>query len=188
MRTRLIPAAIAAGLVLTLTACSSDDPKAETKPDTSSGQETPTEKAESPAAPEKPSVIGDTITIRGTEPGQQVALTLKKITDPAKSSEDVFGPEKGQRWVGIQMEIANTGTVAIEATPKNQLADADGQRYAGVIADITAGPAMPFTVKLPPGDKALGWQTIELPANAKLASFTFEVIDGADRIAHWKLS
>lgn len=193
MRTRTATTVLTATLLLGLTACGSSDPEVTTKPNP---------KASAPAAaPKAPSStptptqqqdagIGDTITLKGFEEGQQVAVTIKKVSDPAVPKDQFFKPEDGSRWIGIQVEILNTGTAAYDDSPGNgmQIADSEGQRFNGVIADIKAGPSMAAGVTLKPGAKALGWLVFEAPKNAKIDSVQFGMNSGfADQTGEWKL-
>ncbi|MET9426717.1 MULTISPECIES: DUF4352 domain-containing protein [unclassified Streptomyces] len=147
--------------------------------------------AEKPKA-EKPSVakVGDTVTLKGMEDGEQLAVTLKKIEDPAKSKDEFFAPEDGSRWVGAQFELVNTGTKVYADSPGNgaQVADADGQRFGTTLADITAGPSMTSGANVPPGEKVLGWVVFEVPKASKLATVQFAMNSGfADQTGQWKL-
>ncbi|MEU5976369.1 DUF4352 domain-containing protein [Streptomyces sp. NPDC047315] len=181
-------------LGLTLTACTDDDKKTGVvdKPDRSAASQpadTPSGAATTPA-PAKEAKVGDPITVTGQEDGQQVQVTLKKIADPAKPADEFTEPDAGNRWVGAQFEIVNTGTVDYDDSPGNgsQIADSEGQRFGTTFAEITAGPSMTASAKAKPGAKVLGWLVYEVPKNAKLASVQFGMNSGfADETAEWKL-
>ncbi|MEU5927825.1 DUF4352 domain-containing protein [Streptomyces antimycoticus] len=191
----------AAILCLPLTACgSNDDDSISTKPKAdSSSQAAPTSEAVEPAdAAEttppsqqpKAARIGDTITLSGQDDGQQLDVTMKKWLDPANSADEFTAPAAGKRWVAVQIQLTNTGTTTYSDSPSNciQAADTDGQRFDSTFGDITAGPQMTSDLKLPAGDKALGWVVIEVPKASKVATLQFTMNSGfADETGQWKV-
>lgn len=184
-RTRLA-AAIAAAAAFTLTACGASGSTVTDKPKTSSSKHAATQ---SPAAP-KVATVGDTISLKGVE-GGKLDVTVVKVADNAKSSEEGFVPDAGKRWLGVQFRLVNTGSTAYSDSPGNgaQLVDTQGQQFGTVFADITAGPSMSSDVNLKPGAKALGWIVFELPKASKAATVQFAMDSGfSDQTGEWKLS
>jgi hypothetical protein len=186
MRQTTTAITLAALLAAGLTACT-DKPTVTTTPDTPKAAEKET------APPKKQTAkVGDTLTLKGQEPGQQLAVTLKKWVDPAKSSDEYMTPQDGQRWAAAQFELRNTGTVVYRDSPGNgaQAADTDGQRFQATIAGgLTAGPEMTADLKLPVGDKALGWIVFEVPKDSKLKSVQFAMNSGfADQTGQWTIN
>ncbi|NUS12076.1 MAG: DUF4352 domain-containing protein [Streptomyces sp.] len=168
MRTRIAAAALAAAAALSLTACSSDSRPVKTTPDgaptTSTGAAAPAKSSAKPAA-SAVAGVGDTVTIAGST-DVELAITLKKWLPSAKSGDEFFTPDKGKMWVAGQFQIKNVGTTAYSDSPGNcvQAADAKGQRFDYFYVDsITAGPQLPSTVDLTPGDTVLGWMVFEVP-------------------------
>ncbi|MGW5252002.1 DUF4352 domain-containing protein [Streptomyces sp. NPDC004012] len=194
-RTHIRLATAAAVGAVALTACTSgssvvDKPKvsASAKADTGKGAAKNTTKKS--AAP-KVAKVGDTITAKGMEDGSQLDVTLVKVADPAKSSDEFTAPEAGKRFVGVQFRLVNTGTKVYGDSPSNgaQIADSEGQQFESTFADITAGPSMSSDVKLKPGAKALGWIVFEVPKGSKTATVQFTMDSGfSDQTAEWKLS
>ncbi|WP_413797101.1 DUF4352 domain-containing protein [Streptomyces iranensis] len=199
IRTAALTAAI---LCLPLTACggSKDDDSISTKPKAeSSSQAAPTGEAAEPAdaaetvpPSEKPKAarIGDTITLSGQDDGEKLDVTMEKWLDPAKSADEFTTPAAGKRWVAVQIQLTNTGTTTYSDSPSNcvQAADTDGQRFDSTFGDITAGPQMTSDLKLPAGDKALGWVVIEVPKASKVATLQFTMNSGfADQTGQWKI-
>lgn len=186
-------AAIATTAAIALTGCGTgntvtDTPKASTSASKDTAQDAPTK--ETPAAP-KVAKVGDTIALTGTEDGSKLDVTVVKTVDPAKSSNEFFTPEAGKRWVGVQFQLINTGTIAYGDSPSNgaQIADAQGQQFTSTFADITAGPSMASSVNLKPGAKALGWIVFEVPKASKADVVQFTMDSGfADQTGEWKLS
>lgn len=185
-------AALATITAVALTACSSgstvtDTPKAATSASTDTAQDAPAE--ETSAAP-KVAQVGDTIALTGTEDGSKLDVTVVKVADPAKPADEFFAPETGNRWIGVQFQLVNTGTVAYGDSPSNgaQIADAQGQQFTSTFADISAGPSM-TSVNLKPGAKALGWIVFELPKASKADIVQFGMDSGfAEQTGEWKLS
>ncbi|WP_354596089.1 DUF4352 domain-containing protein [Streptomyces sp. JL1001] len=192
-RTTAIAAVITAGMLFTTTACTDDD--ITTAPSKTGAAEQPaSEPAEAPEdEPTKATVakVGDTITLKGQEDGEQVDATLKKLVDPAQPKDEFFAPEDGNRWVAAQFELTNTGTKPYADSPSNGagVADADGQRFQATFADTKAGPSMTSDAKVPPGEKALGWITFEVPKSSKIVTVQFGLNSGfADQTGQWKVS
>ena len=135
--------------------------------------------------------VGDTISLKGTGDGSKLDVTVVKVADPAKSSDEFMTPEAGKRYVGVQFRLVNTGSAAYDDSPSNgaQVADSGGQRFESTFADITAGPSMASAVKLQPGGKALGWIVFEVPKGSKAVTVQFTMDSGfAEQTGQWKLS
>ncbi|NUP15361.1 MAG: DUF4352 domain-containing protein [Streptomyces sp.] len=190
-RTRARFAAACAVAALSLTACGggaavTNKPKAQA----SAPADEASEAAEDTSAVPEVAKVGDTITLTGSEDGSKLDVTVVKVADGAKSSVEGFVPEDGNRWLGVQFRLVNTGSAAYSDSPANgtQVYDEDGQQFGPTFADITAGPSMSSDVNLKPGAKALGWITFEVPKGAKVATVQFAMDSGfADQVGEWKL-
>lgn len=192
MHARARLAAATAIAAIALTACSAgstvtDTPKA--APSVGKGTPADAPAKETPAAP-KAAKVGDTIALKGTEDGSKLDVTVVKVADPAKSADEFTAPEDGNRWIGVQFQLVNTGTIAYGDSPGNgtQIADGQGQQFTSTFADISAGPSMASSVNLKPGAKALGWVVFEVPKASKGATVQFTMDSGfADQTGEWKL-
>lgn len=192
MHARAQLAAIATAAALALTACSAGStvtstPKAVPATSEDTAQDAPAE--ETPAAP-KVAKVGDTITLVGTEDGSKLDVTVTKTVDPAKPADEFTAPDDGNRWIGVQFQLVNTGTIAYSDSPGNgtQIADSEGQQFTSVFADTSAGPSMASSVNLKPGSKALGWVVFEVPEASKADVVQFTMDSGfADQTGEWKL-
>ncbi|MFC9219659.1 DUF4352 domain-containing protein [Streptomyces hygroscopicus] len=197
-RIRLVATVAAAGIcALGLTACDSGDTVTDKPKAKASASATAAEKpaAEKPAAEKSatPDVakVGDTIALKGLEDGNKLDVTVVKIADPAKSSDEFTTPGSGKRFVGVQFKLVNTGTAAYSDSPANgaKITDVDGQQFESTFADITAGPSMSSAVRLKPGGKALGWIVFEVPKASKTDTIQFALNSGmANQTGEWKLS
>lgn len=188
-----ITAALATGLLLGATACTGSsvvttEPK---KTAAAKTDEKPAAKPQPKASPKQDAKVGDTITVHGFEDGSQLDVTVTKWVDPAKSGDEFSAPSAGKRWVAAQFELVNTGTKVYSDSPSNgaQVADTQGQRFMSTIGDVSAGPSMTSSAKVPPGEKALGYIAFEVPKDSKVASVQFTMDSGmAEQTAQWKVS
>lgn len=190
-RIRLSAATVIAACALSLTACNpgnstvTDKPKA--APASSNGKKPAAKKSKAPDVAK----VGDTIALKGTDDGSKLDVTVVKVVDPAKGSDEFTTPATGKRFVGVQFRLVNTGSVAYSDSPSNgvQLADKDGQQFQSTFGDISAGPSMAAEVKLKPGAKALGWIVFEVPKASKVSVVQFAMNSGfADQTGEWKLA
>ncbi|MEU6885368.1 DUF4352 domain-containing protein [Streptomyces viridosporus] len=188
-----IAATVAAALgVLVLTACDTgstvvDKPKGSAAARADDDENTTKEKSEAPGIAE----VGDTLTLKGSEDGSRLDVTVTKIADPAESADEFTEPGAGKRFVGVQFKLVNTGEAAYSDSPSNgaQVADSEGQQFDATFGDITAGPSMASSLKLKPGAQGLGWIVFEVPEAAKVATVQFTMDSGfADETGEWKLS
>ncbi|MFE0426338.1 DUF4352 domain-containing protein [Streptomyces sp. NPDC058953] len=186
--------ALGAALILGLTACTDDSgPEATTKPDakasTPAAEPIKTTASTPPPAP-KDAGVGDAITVNGDEDGQKLSVTLKKISDPGVPIGEFNRPGKGNRLIGIELEIKNTGTVVYADTPalSTEITDTRGRKFETAIAKIKGGPSMGYGLTLQPGLTTLGWLVFEAPKTSKIASVQFGWDGGyANHKGQWKL-
>ena len=193
MHARARLAAATAIAAFALTACSAGSTVTDTpKATPSASKDTPADApAEETLAAPKVAKVGDTLALKGTEDGSKLDVTVVKTVDPAKSADEFTTPEDGNRWIGVQFQLVNTGTIAYGDSPGNgtQIADAQGQQFTSTFADISAGPSMASSVNLKPGAKALGWVVFEVPKASKGMTAQFTMDSGfADQTGEWKLS
>ncbi|MFI8360726.1 DUF4352 domain-containing protein [Streptomyces sp. NPDC085612] len=192
MRTHHVLAAIlTTTAALTATACGPSDIK--TKPDAAppASAPAPSTQASSAAPAQQTATIGSTLTLKGQGDGEQIAVTVKKWVDPAKSKDEYVKPEDGNRYVAAQLELVNTGTAPYDDSPSNgaKVADADGQQFNSTFTmGITAGPELPSGVKIAPGGKALGYIVFEVPKDSKIALLHFGLNSGfANQTGQWTI-
>lgn len=145
--------------------------------------------AATPAPPEPG--IGATLSLEGNTRGERLDVTVLKAVDPARTTNQIFAPEPGNRFVAVQFQLRNTGEAPYEDSPVNGavLVDADGQRFdAALFAKTSAGPAFPASVSISPGDTARGFITFELPDAAKPVPVQSAMNSGfSDDVGEWTL-
>lgn len=134
---------------------------------------TPTTAPTNPANPSASQAgVGSTINLTDTSNGNKIAVTVVKVVDPDSTTNQFETPSAGDRYVSIQYQIVNTGTTSYQDDPQFEITakDASGQNLQEPLAVSTsAGPQLPSSINLTPGDKALGYVTFEVPAGDKVA-------------------
>ena len=181
---------IAAALTLTaaLGACSSA--KVNTTPANSAAAAATTHAAAPTSASTAPKKahLGDTIEISGRD--TKLAVTLVKIVDPAKGSDEFTVPGAGKHFVAVQIRIANQGDSVYSDDPQAdvQVKNAAGETMSIVFATTTAGADMPSSVDLTPGDTALGFVDFEVPDGQKITQVQYALVSlGGNHVAQWML-
>lgn len=190
MRTRIhTTTALTAAALLALTACGVGEETVNTKPKTAASKDAATEETtDKPAEKEKAAAVGDTLTLKGIEDGEQLDVTLKRWLPTAKPATEFDIPQDGKRWAAAQFELVNTGSKVYADSPQNgaKAADSQGQRFDSWFGEISAGPAMSSDVSLPKGEKALGWIVFEVPKDSKIVSVQFGMNSGfSDQTGQW---
>jgi hypothetical protein len=133
--------------------------------------------------------VGDTITLHGYEDGEQIAVTVTRLYDPA-GAEQYFGPRRGRKYVAVDVVLKNTGAKAYNDSPANgaTLLDTDDHGYTDNLSETTSCQAIGSSVKIAPGSKRAGCLTFEIPKNAKPKVFQFTLDSGfADETGEWQL-
>ncbi|MCX5380718.1 DUF4352 domain-containing protein [Streptomyces sp. NBC_00091] len=131
-----------------------------------------------------PGGSGETVSLDGDRPGERLDVTLTRVVDPA-------GTADADRLVAVELRLENTGTLPYRDSPAPaaHLLDTEGQRFTGLNTTTDAGPSLPDTVTLAPGDSASGFVTFRLPKDAGLAAVQFALDGGlGDDVGHWSLS
>lgn len=181
--------ALTTAALLALTACSVGEETVTTTPKKTTSK-TAEDKPATEAAEKKPetAAVGDTLTLKGIEDGEQLDVTLKKWLPTAKPASEYDIPQDGKRWAAAQFELVNTGSKVYADSPQNgaQVADSEGQRFNSWFGEIAAGPAMSSDLSLPKGEKALGWIVFEVPKDSKIMSVQFAMNSGfSNQTGQW---
>jgi hypothetical protein len=185
--------ALAAAALLALTGCTAEETVNTTPKNTASKaaeEKAPAEEETTEAPEEKTAAVGDTLTLKGIEDGEQLDVTLKKWLPTAKPATEFDIPQDGKRWAAAQFELVNTGSKVYADSPQNgaKAADSQGQRFDSWFGEIKAGPSMSSDVSLPKGEKALGWIVFEVPKDSKVVSVQFGMNSGfSDQTGQWSV-
>lgn len=183
---------LTAATLLALGACSPGEDTVTTTPKKTTSKAAEEKPATEAAEEKKPetAAVGDTLTLKGMEDGEQLDVTLKQWLPTAKPATEFDIPQDGKKWAAAQFELVNTGSKVYADSPQNgaKAADSKGQRFDSWFGEISAGPAMSSDVSLPKGEKALGWIVFEVPKDSKIVSVQFAMNSGfSDQTGQWSV-
>lgn len=191
---RIAAVAVTAALAFGAAACNGDDSvstKPAKAPAAHASHTKPAAKPSPSPSAEKPAGVGDAISLKGTDAGSALDVTVVKVDEHAKATDYSELDKPTDRWVGVQFKLTNTGTAVYSDSPANgvQIADTEGQQFQPAIVDISDGPSMSSGVRLTAGKKALGWIVFEVPKASKLDTVQFAMDSGmADQAGEWQLT
>lgn len=184
-RTLLLAAA-----TLLLAGCSKSTPTVNTQPvqaPAAASTSAPSKAATStPSAPAKKAKLGDTVNIKARD--TDLAVTLVKIVDPAKGTDEFMHPDVGKHYVAVQIRIVNQGQKVYSDDPAADVKakNADGESMSTAFTTTTAGADLPTSVDLTPGDAALGFVDFEVPDGQKITQVQYALVSfGGDSVAQW---
>ncbi|WP_063806209.1 DUF4352 domain-containing protein [Streptomyces kanamyceticus] len=191
---RLIAAVVLSVLALGTTAsCGGDDggvvtdPKSTSKSADSKGGS----KSKKPDADDGKAELGDTLSLKGLNSGTRLDATMEKFVASAESSNDFLKPAAGKKWVAARLKLVNKGGKTYQDAPSNgaQVTDKKGQGFHATVVEVTAGPSMSASLKLPPGDTARGWLVFEIPKSSVVVNVQWTPDSGfAPDTGQWKVS
>lgn len=152
----------------------------------------PTQEAKAEEAKQEPSTaaVGGAITLQGTDPGLKVTVTVNQLVNPAAPAQDFMKPKSGNKFVAVQVTLANVGQAVYSDSPMNgaMLIDGEGQQYRAAIYDVREGQSFGGSATINAGDSRKGMIVFEVPESAKLAKFQFGLNSGfADQKGEWTL-
>lgn len=134
--------------------------------------------------------VGGAITLEGMDAGLKVTVTVTKLANPATPAQD-FKPKAGNKYVAIELTLANVGQAVYSDSPTNGaiLIDGDGQQFRSTYADVREGQQFGGSATINAGDTRKGVIVFEVPESAKVATFQFALNSGfADQKGEWTLS
>jgi hypothetical protein len=139
-----------------------------------------------------PAELGQSITLAGQTDGAKIEVTADKLLDPLKAGQYDSPSEKGDRYVGITVELKNVGTDRYEDTPQNGAVLVYGDDAQADSAFVTGGPCArsDFSdVKIAPGDRRTGCLIFEVPEHEALKKLELTLASGfADQTGTWTLA
>jgi hypothetical protein len=132
--------------------------------------------------------LGDAITLEGTD--NKMRVTVSRVTDPLPAGE-FDQAESGNRFVGVQMVLANVGAKTYRDAPSNgaKIVTASDEQADPTI--LTGGPcsgsfASDTTIAV--GAKRTGCIPFEVPQGHKLKTFQFALDSGfGPQSGEWRL-
>ncbi|MEU8118114.1 DUF4352 domain-containing protein [Spirillospora sp. NPDC049024] len=121
--------------------------------------------------------------------GVSLAVTLRKVVDPAKPGE--FEPvPNGKRLVAAQFKVKNNSDNEYQDSPSNgaRAIDTTGQAYEGSL--LTASDCQDFPegeVRLTKGESQIGCVTFEVNKDATVERIRFGASSGLGSAAEWRI-
>lgn len=132
--------------------------------------------------------VGDALTLHGNSEGLEVRVTLLRVVDNVKSSNEFLQPEAGNRYVAFQLRLENLGSEVYDDSPSNGAAvvDTQDQEFKATFADAVEPALGSPTIRS--GDRRVGWITFEVAKASKLRTFQFALDSGfAPEAGEWTL-
>lgn len=144
---------------------------------------------EEPDEPEEPEEarIGDVLTLATQDDGE-IQVTVREVHDPAEPGE-FAGPDDGERYVAVELTIANTGEETYDDTPDNSgtLVDTEHVGHRTTLSEVEDCDSF-NGVTISPGDQRRGCLVFEVAhdRDARLFQFTPDSGFGPDT-GEWQL-
>jgi hypothetical protein len=125
----------------------------------------------------EPAQVGDTIQLHGNDEGLVMAVTVSKVEGPAKAPGGLFGPDKGNRFVAIEIRLENAGSVVYSDSPGNGavVVDTGDHEYDATISGLDQELG---STRIGPQDARVGLIVFEVPEEAKLRTFQLTLDSG----------
>jgi hypothetical protein len=137
---------------------------------------------------DEPAQLGDTITLSGSQEGEEMAVTVKKVSDPAKEPK-YYGSSKGHRLVIVDLVLRNTGTTQYNDAPLAVVIDTTRRRHSEVIRDAPECPYEAGGLRIAPGGRAAVCVIFDIGTQRTPGFFWFRPSSGSGAQAgRWQLS
>lgn len=140
-----------------------------------------------PGVPPGGARAGTPVTLH-TPGGAAYQVTLTRLVDPARPESSLLAPEAGKRLVAAVFTV--TGSAAGEnANLDATVAGSNGQTYTAALAPVQGYTGFNSgNVVVPPGGRAVGAVTFELPSGVRVASVSWAPGAGmaGGRAATWQ--
>lgn len=134
--------------------------------------------------------VGDSLTLSGQD-GEQLAVKVDAVMDPLQVGE-FDQPDSGQRYVGIQITLRNTGSVPYSDSPSNGATLLSNTAEQASTEIVDGGPCQSdfaSDVKIAPGGTQQGCIPFEMPTGQSPHSFQFTLDSGfGDDTGQWSLA
>jgi len=173
-RVAAVPAGVMILAMVTLGACSSD---ITTTPSSTGETGQPEQSTQSEQA--ERATVGDTISLHGgLDEDLEIAVTVVSVADPAKAGR-FLAPEKGSRYVALEIRLDNTGIADYDDSPTNGavLIDEGDHQYSTWIGSGVE-PTLDGSVRLAPGDQRVGFIVFQVPKTETPRAFQFTLESG----------
>ena len=120
--------------------------------------------------------VGDALTLHSNDEGVEMSVTVTKVIDPAKAP-NLFGPDKGNRFVAIEIRLENAGSAVYSDSPGNGavVIDTGDHEYDATIGGLDQELG---STKIGLGDTRVGLIVFEVPEESKLRTFQLTLDSG----------
>lgn len=117
--------------------------------------------------------------------GIDASVTAVRIVDPGQPSNQYETPDSGDRYVGVEFKITNTGSTAFQPAPDSDVTVIDSQAhsYSSTFVDLTGCPSFASSLTLNSGELADGCVTFAVPTGATISKIQFTAQSGGT--AEW---
>ena len=124
---------------------------------------------------------------------EKIEITVTKVVDPAVSRPGAGTPDPGDRFVAVQYEIHNVGKLPYDGDTAQMaaiLVDRRGQQFKPVFVQpkTSAGPNLPDSFNVVPGQQLLGNVIFELPDASLPGQAQWNMGMGFGGTAMWNIS
>ena len=123
--------------------------------------------------------LGDTITLEGTD--TKMAVTVDRVLDPLSVGQFDQPMNKGNRFVGVAMELRNVGDKTYNDSPSNGatlIVSGDQQADATIVSGGECGGSFASSATIAPGSRRVGCIPFEVPGNTQPRTFQFALDSG----------
>ena len=120
--------------------------------------------------------------------GEVIRVTVLDLVDPARSGNELFQADPGNRLVGVKLRVENVGDVVYDDSPSNGMAvvDTADQQHDASWLDLVEPELGAVTIR--PGDQRTGFVTFEVPRSTKLRLLQFTASSGfGNETGEWRL-
>lgn len=149
--------------------------------------DTPEAEAPASAAPKK-AVIGDTITLRGSDEKVRIAVKPTRVITDGRPPNEIAGPEAGKRLYGVQITIKNVGPETWADSLDAAVLDAEGQEFDASLFGEIAGLQRFGDSAVGAGDVRKGGIVFEVPKTAKITRLRVKLYNSfSGQEAEWAI-
>jgi len=134
--------------------------------------------------------IGTRIALNGESNGERMAVTVTKVVQTARSSDEFSTPSAGHRFYAVQFRLTNIGSATYSDSPSNgaQVVDSRGQSYDSTFANAANCQTFPAQENIAPGNSGLGCIVFEIPTRAVITGTQFTLDSGfGPDTGQWKV-
>jgi hypothetical protein len=115
------------------------------------------------------------------------SVTAVRVLDPGQPSNQYETPDAGNRYVGVEFKITNTGSGPFQPEPDSDVTAIDTQAhsYSPTFAALSGCPSFASSLTLNAGEVADGCVTFAVPTGAVISKIQFTAQSGGT--AEWNV-